>query len=499
MAEPAEKDKYVWIEDKIFGYIKVDQSAYTSGDVDKTEDIQAIELRDPKSEDYVIHSGQQATVKTVDANLKNCNLLLADGTIKEKVAFSDVSMKTKLTFNVCLESEEVEKSIEVGLNEPCVSIIDRLRESLTRNDVAFLQLFSGEKLLVFGPPPPAKTDSIQVEVFTGEPLAPKVEKKEGEKTEEKKEEEMGDKPATPPQAEEQPKVEDKTDATTNKPAEITNEPKPEEPKQASQTETTTTQEQKPPVEEAPAVAEASGKQEAPAQPEQPTNVQEGEKEQPKSEEPKDAKVETKPAPPAKKEEFLKSATTTADSVTINRYEKIGAYPQSLLQGLTAYAEPPIGYCYAQCYDHLLITEDVPSEDYSVLISISTPLIFRGIGIVGPAPSIVGKPIMDFTMCVHNLSSSLRSYVKVKREGGSEKCHFYYLEPPLVCDALDQLQVTFEKDDSISFRGRYLKVVKEDPIFFGMDGTKFSIDNYKLSPIAGVCYTLETEKETKPAE
>lgn len=448
-------EKHVWFEDKVFGYLKVQLPTNESGQpVDKLSEV-------PRPQDEPLKEGtlfkaddKIARVKSIDAEKKTVCAELTDGSIIEELPLKQETVITcKLTVHG--RTKVVDKSVYIELNQPVYSILDQVKNVLQAEDYTFIQLFSGDKLLALESVPEKKEEPI-FEIIEEKKLEEEKPQEEQAPAEEKEEPEPRPEEAPAPESvQEQPAPE----IPAEQPAE---EVKPEE-KLAEIAETLPElQEVKP-------------------------------EEQPKEEE------QAKPEEPPKEEERQKSTFVWLEPVQdsdevlrLDRYKKIGEYNPAFFLNMECYMEHNEGYRFAQSFDHVLMAEDTPRSNYMTLLSISTPLILRGLGIIGPAPSIVGTPILDFTLVVANLSSGQKSFARVKKQGSSERCHFYYLEPPIMCSALDQVEITVDSKDRVVMRGRYLKVVKEDNVFFGLEGTKFSIDYQSNNMIAGICYSLLTE-------
>ena len=503
-----EEPAFVWIEDKVYGFLKIQRTAASDKKEKKRELLAA-----PKkiaTGDYVCtKDGVQGLAKQVDDDQKKVDIEIPKQPVMVGLPLAEVKAEKTVKVVVQTEYSTIEKQINLGLNTHCHSLTQLIREEIGVPDVAFITLFSQNKIIHFRnePEPLAKVDVVVVK--KEEPAQPEAEKVESPEVQaeppaEKEKGEAGPEEPAPEKTEQpasdQPQETEKPEEVS-KPAETEIAEKPAEPEAPKPEESITSDKATntdPPILE---VLKPEGEQD-PA-PEKPTEEQtvdppaEGSpadpapaKEEPPKEEAAPAKEEPAPAPVMSEFTFKDPLENSEEHITLDRKLKIGQYDPALYTELEVYVENTTGYRYAQCFDHILVTEETPNADFSTLISITSSMILRGIGIIGPAPSAIGKPILDFSLEVFNISSGLYSYVKVKREGPSEKCHFYYLEPPMVCRALDQVQVKVDSTSNVAKRGRYLPVTKEDPSFFGLEGTRFSIDNERNRMIAGISYTLE---------
>lgn len=457
MAENDDKpERFAWIDDRVYGYIKVKledtESNKKDNEAKKKEKPQA---KTVENGNFVVSNGKIGRVRNLDSAAGTLELEFGDETVEQvKELTQSVHFEAKLTIQT--QSGSSEKIVYVDVNEPCHLLFDNIREELGDFDFTFMQLLASNRLINAV----KKPKEIDVAVEVVEDPRVKIQKEEEEKKKEeeaKKAEEI---------AEKQPEAE----------SEKKEEVSPEEPVQPI-AENVEAVEQKI-DEKSVEIAEKA--------PEEVTPEQKPAEETPVEEEKKVEEVAKSTF------EHIKPLKETEDQLTLDRYAKIGEYELKTFENLEVYIENNEGYEYAQSYDHILITEQIPSVEFSALLSITTPLILRGIGIAGPCRSIVGKPILDFTILAMNITSGEESYIRVKKEGSSEKVHYYYLEPPLACRPLDQVQFSFDWSDDVAKRGRYLKVKKDDPPFFGLDGTKLSIDCQKNDMIAAISYTLEQE-------
>lgn len=512
-----EEKNYVWIEDKVFGYLKVKQP--TPAEIENKK-------KKPSKESKVIEIGDlvyvkdvgQGKVKRINTEEKKTDVEVPNSNVLVGVPLSDVSAEKLYKISIQTEHETIQKEIKLDLNSYCYNLNDKIKEEIENADISFITLFSQSKILSIAHKPEPKQD-ISVVLIKKETEAKEEageEIKKDDDNEGKKEEEMQENCGavieenpvevvqpeipvdTPEEKTPDPPVVAVDENQTSQSTEVINiqapvvseQPNPPVDLPTAGIEPTESQDNDPNTESKPE-----------QQPEEASNQtqQDGIGEAlPNQTETSELTAVEKPVeePPApEKSDFVWTETleNTEDQITLNRLAKLGEYDQNLFTDIEVYVESSKGYKYAQCFDHILAKEGTPSTEFTTLISITTPIILRGIGVIGPAPSIIGKPILDFTIVVDNISSGQQTWVRIKKEGPSERCNFYYFETPVICRALDQIRFLYDKSPGVSCRGRFLTIVKEDPPFFGLEGTRFSIENEKNTLIAGICYTLQTEE------